>query len=78
LFYVAVLGIICTGAAFVIFNKLVQISDPVFSTSVTYIVPIVALAWGAFDGEDFTLFQLFSGVIILLGVIITNNNQKRV
>lgn len=75
LFYIAILGIIGTGAALIIFNKLIQISDPVFSTSVTYIVPLVALGWGILDGEGFTLFQLFSGLIIILGVIIVNRTK---
>ncbi|HET8753422.1 MAG TPA: DMT family transporter [Salinimicrobium sp.] len=76
LLYIAILGIIGTGAAFVIFNKLIQISDPVFSTSVTYLVPIVALGWGVLDGEGFSLFQLFSGLIIILGVLIVNKSRK--
>ena len=75
LFFIAILGIIGTGAALIIFNKLIQISDPVFSTSVTYIVPLVAVGWGILDGEGFTLFQLFSGLIIILGVIIVNRTK---
>lgn len=77
LLYVAILGIIGTGAALIIFNRLIQISDPVFSTSVTYLVPIVALVWGFLDGENFTLVQLVSGLIILLGVVIVNKKGKK-
>lgn len=76
LLYISILGVIGTGAALIVFNKLIQISDPVFSTSVTYLVPIVALGWGFLDGETFTLLQLFSGLIILLGVIIVNSKKK--
>lgn len=76
LLYIAILGIIGTGAALIIFNKLIQISDPVFSTSVTYLVPIIALGWGILDGEGFTLFQLISGIVILLGVVIVNTSKK--
>lgn len=76
LVYIAILGVVGTGAALVVFNRLIQISDPVFSTSVTYLVPIVALGWGTLDGEDFTLFQLFSGLLILLGVVIVNRKKK--
>lgn len=75
LIYIAILGFVGTGIAFVVFNKLIQISDPIFSTSVTYLVPIVAVAWGVLDGEDFTLFQLFSGLIIVLGVLIVNKSK---
>ena len=78
LLYIAILGVIGTGAALIMFNKLIQISDPVFSTSVTYLVPIVALGWGILDGENFTLFQLLSGVVILVGVWIVNSRKKKV
>ena len=76
LVYIAILGIIGTGVALIIFNKLIQISDPVFSTSVTYLIPIVALGWGVLDGEEFTLFQIFAGLLILLGVVIVNRKKK--
>jgi drug/metabolite transporter (DMT)-like permease len=77
LFYIGILGVVGTGAALIVFNKLIQISDPVFSTSVTYLVPIVALGWGLLDGENFTLLQLFSGLIIIVGVLIVNSKQKK-
>ncbi len=76
LFYIGILGVIGTGAALIVFNKLIQISDPVFSTSVTYLVPIVALGWGILDGEKFTLVQLLSGVVIIVGVLIVNSRKK--
>lgn len=76
LFYIAILGVIGTGAALIVFNNLIQISDPVFSTSVTYLVPIVALSWGILDGEKFTFIQLLSGVIIIVGVLIVNSRKK--
>lgn len=77
LIYVGILGVIGTGAALIVFNRLIQISDPVFSTSVTYLVPIVALGWGILDGEKFSLIQLFSGAIIIAGVLIVNSRQKK-
>lgn len=78
LFYIGILGVIGTGAALILFNKLIKISDPVFSTSVTYLVPIVALGWGVLDGEKFTLIQFFSGLVIILGVLIVNSRKKNI
>ncbi len=49
--YVAILAILGTGVAKVMFNRLIQISTPIFSSSVTYLIPIVAIAWGILDGE---------------------------
>jgi drug/metabolite transporter (DMT)-like permease len=76
LVYIGVLGVVGTGAALIVFNKLIQISDPVFSTSVTYLVPIVAVGWGVLDGEKFSLVQIFSGVVIIIGVLIVNSRKK--
>lgn len=73
--YVAILGIIGTGVAMIIFNKLVQISDPVFTTSVTYTIPVVALGWGILDGEVFSFWQLISALVILIGVFIVNRSK---
>lgn len=72
LFYVTLLAIFGTGLAKVMFNKLIHISSPVFSTSVTYLIPIVAVMWGVLDGENLSLLQLFAGGIILLGVWLVN------
>ena len=75
-FYVLILGVIGTGIALIIFNKLIQISDPVFSTSVTYTIPLVGLGWGVLDGEVFSRFQLASAGIILLGVFLVNRTKN--
>ncbi|QED38273.1 DMT family transporter [Antarcticibacterium arcticum] len=76
LIYVLILGVVGTGIALIIFNKLIQISDPVFSSSVTYTIPVVGLAWGILDGEVFTWQQLIATLVILLGVFIVNRNKK--
>lgn len=70
--YLVILSIVGTGVAKVVFNKLVQLSTPVFATSVTYTIPVVALLWGLLDGERFTIFQAGATAFILLGVLLTN------
>lgn len=74
--YILALALLGTTFAKIIFNRLVQLSNPVFSTSVTYLIPIVALFWGVLDGEQFQLTQLFAGAIILLGVYFSNRKKK--
>lgn len=71
-FYIAILSLFGTAIAKVLFFKLVQISTPVFASSVTYIMPIVALIWGLLDGETFSVLQLVASVIILIGVYLAN------
>lgn len=73
--YVLLLAIFGTGIAKVMFNKLVQISTPIFSSSVTYTIPIVALLWGALDGEKLNFIQLLATLIILLGVFLANRKK---
>lgn len=74
--YVALLALMGTALAKILFNRLIQLSDPVFSTSVTYLIPIVALFWGFLDDEQFNLYQLAAGGVILLGVYISNRKKK--
>lgn len=73
--YIALLAIFGTGIAKVMFNRLVQISSPIFSSSVTYTIPIIALLWGILDGEKLDLMQLAAAGIILLGVYLANRKS---
>lgn len=70
--YLLILSLVGTAVAKVMFNKLVQLSTPVFASSVTYTIPVIALLWGLLDGERFSLFQAGATVFILLGVLMTN------
>lgn len=72
LLYLSILAVFGTGFAKIMFNKLVQMATPVFATSVTYTIPIVALTWGLLDGERLTLIQIIASGIILLGVYLAN------
>ena len=70
--YIAVLGVVGTGIANLIFFKIIQISSPVFATSVTYLIPIVAFSWGLLDNETLTPIQFLGGFIILIGVYMSS------
>lgn len=76
IFYILILSVFGTALAKILFNKLIQISTPVFATSVTYLMPVVALIWGLLDGETFTPLQGIATVIILVGVYIANRKKK--
>jgi drug/metabolite transporter (DMT)-like permease len=73
--YLAILSIVGTGIAKTIYNKLVQVSDPVFSSSVTYVIPLVAIFWGVLDGEKLSSLQIFGGIIILVGGYLVNKKR---
>jgi drug/metabolite transporter (DMT)-like permease len=70
--FIIVLGIVGTGVANILFFKLIQISSPVFASSVTYLIPIVAFFWGLLDNEMLTPFQFVGAFIILVGVYLAN------
>lgn len=72
MFFVMILSVVGTGVANVIFYKLIQISSPVFASSVTYLIPIVALMWGFLDNEMLTPLQFLGAFIILIGVYLAN------
>ena len=64
--------------AVVIFNKLVKDSSAIFASSVTYLIPIVALLWGVFDGENITIYHLAGVSVILSGVYLVNKKTPTI
>ncbi|MFV8441037.1 DMT family transporter [Flavobacterium sp. LB2P44] len=69
--FIMVLGVVGTGIANILFFKLIQMSSPVFATSVTYLIPVVAFCWGLLDNEMLTPVQFFGAFIILIGVYLS-------
>ena len=75
--YVVILGAVGTALALVLFYRLVQLTEPIFSSSVTYVIPIVALLWGLLDGETFSFLQLMGIFVILIGVYLSTRLKPR-
>ena len=74
---VFLLSLFGTALAKILFNNLIQISNPVFASSVTYLMPLVALFWGALDAEIFNALQGLSALIILSGIYLANKKIKK-
>jgi len=75
LLYLAVLGIIGTAFALTLYNKLIKISTTIFASSVTYLIPFVAVLWGIVDGER--LYPLhFAGMFITIAGIYIVSRSK--
>ena len=71
LFAVAVLGVICTAVAFVMFFALITEVGAPRATVITYVNPAVALALGvALLGEPFTVGIAIGFVLIVLGSVL--------
>jgi drug/metabolite transporter (DMT)-like permease len=73
--YIVILGVLGTALALILFNKMVQLTNAVFSTSVTYLIPIISVFWGFIDGEKLSLLQLASMLVIMLGIFISNSKK---
>jgi drug/metabolite transporter (DMT)-like permease len=73
--YIVILSAFGTALAKVLFNKLVQMATPVFASSVTYLMPVVAVAWGFLDGEGFSIWQGLATILILIGVYLANRKN---
>jgi len=76
--YVSLLGVMGTAIALILFNKLVQITNPLFTSTVTYLIPIVALIWGFWDNEALGLGQVIGMLAIFAGVYVTNKKKKAI
>ncbi len=70
--YLVLLGFMSTALATILFNKIVKISSPLFTSSVTYLIPIVAIFWGLVDGERLFAGHLVGMALIFFGVYLTN------
>jgi drug/metabolite transporter (DMT)-like permease len=68
----AVLGIGGTAIASVLFYKLMKSAGLVFSSMVTYCMPVVAIMWGLYFNEPVGWKQLACLVLILAGVFVAN------
>jgi drug/metabolite transporter (DMT)-like permease len=73
---IVLLGVMGTALALILFNKLVQMTSPVFTSSVTYFIPIVAVLWGLLDGEQFFIGHFIGMAAIILGVFLANKKKK--
>jgi drug/metabolite transporter (DMT)-like permease len=72
LVYITILAVVGTGLAKILYNHLIKISTTVYSSSVTYLIPIVAILWGILDGEKISAVQILAGGIIIFGVYLVN------
>jgi len=68
LIYIIILAVLGTSMATVLFFRLVQRTNALFGSAVTYLIPIIAVMWGIFDGEPFGLIGIVGLLLILTGV----------
>ena len=74
LLYSILLGVMGSAIAMVMFNRLIQMTNAVLASSVTYLIPIVAIIWGIIDGETIQIQHFLGMSIILVGVYLVNKS----
>lgn len=73
----AVLGIMGTAVASVIFYVLVKRAGAVFASMVTYGIPFVAIIWGIIYNEQVGIKQVLCLLLILAGVYVANRKSSK-
>lgn len=73
--FIVLLGMMGTAIATILFNNLVKISTPLFASSVTYIIPIVAVMWGMLDNEKLVAGHYIGMAAIVAGVYLANRKK---
>lgn len=70
--YICILGILGSAFAVILFNRLIQMTSALFSSSVTYAIPVVAVIWGIWDGEQIIWNHLLGLIVIITGIYLIN------
>ncbi|TAE76342.1 MAG: DMT family transporter [Bacteroidetes bacterium] len=76
--FVTYLSIFATALGTWLYTKLLQISSPIFASSVAYLIPIVSIFWGVYDGEILSFWQILGFLAVVSGVYLLNKKKKEI
>jgi len=69
---VIALGVLCTGAAYVLYFRLIEKAGPARAVSVTFVVPVFAIFYGVlFLGEAVTAWMVACAGVIVFGTALS-------
>ncbi len=69
---ISILGIVGSALSVIAFNTLIKNSGAVFASSVTYLIPVVAIMWGLGEGETIVWQQFLAMGVILTAIYLIN------
>lgn len=72
---ILILAVVGTATAVLLFNQLIKTSSPIFASSVTYFIPIVAIFIGWLIGETIGALQLVGMAVLIVGVLVINKGK---
>lgn len=74
--YLSILTVMGTAIAIILYYKLIQNTTPVFASTVTYLLPLIAVVWGLMDGEKFSIWYVVGGLLILWGIYLIREKKQ--
>lgn len=75
--YIAILSLVGTCLAVILFNRIIALKSAVFASSVTYFIPIVAVIIGCFLNKEIILWQQVLGMVVIIGGVALANSWKK-
>jgi drug/metabolite transporter (DMT)-like permease len=73
--YLSILAIVGTALSVILYNILIREAGAVFASTCTYLIPVIAIAWGLADYEKINWEQLLSILVIILSVYLINRSK---
>jgi len=75
--YLVFLTVISTTLVMFLFFKLVQDTSAVFVSTISLLLPVVAVIWGILDKEKFTVWYAIGGLLILISVYLIRDKENK-
>ncbi|HQQ95322.1 MAG TPA: DMT family transporter [Bacteroidia bacterium] len=72
--YTAILAVVGSALSVIAYNYLIKHAGTVFASSCTYLIPVVAIFWGYFDGESVNFYQILCVLVIIFSVYLVNKD----
>jgi drug/metabolite transporter (DMT)-like permease len=74
--FTALLAVLSSALSLVLWNALLKRTSAVWASSVTYLMPVVAIAWGLSFGESVTAGQFGMIGVVLAGIWLVNHAER--
>lgn len=74
---ILILSAFGSALAIILFSKLIRVSNALYASFVTYLIPFVSLIWGWLDNENISFVHFFSLFVILGGIYLANIGEKK-
>lgn len=69
------LGLFGSALGMLLFNQIIKWTTAVRASSVTYLIPMVAVGWGFLDGEAIYFSQIIFMIVLLAGIYVVNKSK---